>query len=387
METITWHISIQKILKDNRKLFLWTYWDKVRDVCFKEVNKVLECGTLAMGFSTYKCTDCHHTKKVSFTCKSRFCNSCGKPASDKRFSRLVSWRPDGVNYYHLAFTIPKELRPFFKRHRKALKLLPQVASQSVRYYYQQKHKATPWILAVIHTFGAQLNWNPHTHLIITDGWFTKNYQYKRTRFLPYKLILSSWKWHLLKALKQWAHSNLTDPRKEVQLLNKLYQQKDENNKQKSRYVYFSKKAESFTVVFSYIGRYLKRPVIGQSRILHYDGKNVTYCYRDKYDNEIKILTVNAIRFIGLLIQHIPPQHFSMVYYYGIFANRKKKVFVRLLYHIIGRWPLYTYTPKRMRERMRSYCGIDPFKCSCWWRYLLHAIHVPWYPTKYYREPD
>lgn len=387
METITWHISIQTILKDNRKLFLSEYGHQTRDICFETANKVLECGTWSMGYATHTCTDCGDTKKVAFTCKSRFCNSCGKPASDKRFNNLVSWRPDGVNYYHLAFTIPKELRPFFKRHRAALKLLPQVASQAVRYYFHQKHKAEPWILAVIHTFGAKLNWNPHVHLIITDGWFTQNYTYKRTWFIPYKLILSSRKWQLLKTIKQRSYDNLTNPDKEIRLINFLYKQRDDNNKEKSWYIYFSPKAESFKVVFSYIGRYLKRPVIGQSRILHYDGKDVTYCYRDKYDNEMKIITVSAIEFIWLLIQHIPPKSFPMVYYYGIFANRKKKPFLLLLYQIIGRWPLQTHAPKNMRERMIRYCGIDILRCWCGWEYMLSSLHIPWYPTRHFREPD
>ena len=387
METITWTVSIQKILDDNRKWFCKQYGHQTRKICFKTVNTVLQCGTWSMGYATHICTDCGDTKKVAFTCKSRFCNSCGKPASDKRFSNLVSWRPDGVNYYHLAFTIPEELRPFFKRHRAALKLLPQVASQAVRYYFQQQHKAIPWILAVIHTFGAQLNWNPHTHLIITDGWFTPHYTYKRTGFIPYKLILASWKWQLLKTIKQWSYDNLQNPNKEVKLINYLYQQKDSNDEEKSWYIYFSPKVESFKVVFSYIGRYLKRPVIGQSRILHYDGDNVTYYYRDKYDNQIKIHTVTAIEFIWLLIQHIPPKSFPMVYYYGIFANSRKKIFLLLLYQIVGRWPLQTCVAKNMRERMLRYCWVDLSSCSCGWSYVLWSLHIPWYPTKYFREPD
>gem|GEM_PF-4604921 len=50
----------------------------------------------------------------------------------------------------------------------------------------------------------------------------------------------------------------------------LFKQKDDSDKLKSWYIYFSKKATSFTVVLTYIGRYLKRPTISQSRILEYD---------------------------------------------------------------------------------------------------------------------
>ena len=44
---------------------------------------------------------------------------------------------------------------------------------------------------------------------------------------------------------------------------------------------------------SYIGRYLKRPILSQSRILAYDRENVTFSYKDKYDkiSETKFQTL------------------------------------------------------------------------------------------------
>jgi hypothetical protein len=49
----------------------------------------------------------------------------------------------------------------------------------------------------------------------------------------------------------------------LKILNFLRNQKDpkNNEKDKSRFVYCSKKATSYETVLSYIGRYLKRPVI------------------------------------------------------------------------------------------------------------------------------
>src|SRR6266705_1373284 len=42
------------------------------------VEKALRCRTDEMGFAQYRCADCNATKKVHFSCKSRFCPSCGK---------------------------------------------------------------------------------------------------------------------------------------------------------------------------------------------------------------------------------------------------------------------------------------------------------------------
>jgi hypothetical protein len=58
-------------------------------------------------------------------------------------NHLLSRRPPHLHYYHLVFTIPEELRDFFKRHRKALKILPQVASQAIMYFFDTEHKSIP----------------------------------------------------------------------------------------------------------------------------------------------------------------------------------------------------------------------------------------------------
>ena len=83
----------------------------------------------------------------------------------------------------------------------------------------------------------------------------------------------------------------------IRLCNVLYSQKDDNDECKSWYIYFSDKATSFRRVLTYIGRYLKRPTISESRILKYDGGSVTFQYKDKYDNENKVLSVDAYEFI------------------------------------------------------------------------------------------
>lgn len=50
---------------------------KIRDVVFKDVNRLISCGTSALGYSLYQCLDCNEFKFSFHTCKSRFCPSCG----------------------------------------------------------------------------------------------------------------------------------------------------------------------------------------------------------------------------------------------------------------------------------------------------------------------
>ncbi|MDR0650501.1 MAG: transposase [Candidatus Peribacteria bacterium] len=99
-------------------------------------------------------------------------------------------------------------------------------------------------------------------------------------------------------------------------------------------MYFSKHRSDFETIIGYIGRYVKRPVIAQSRILDYDGDTITFCYIDKTEKDffkrIKNITCSDMEFIESLVQHIPNKYFHMIYYYGIFANRVKTEYLNLI---------------------------------------------------------
>ena len=302
-------------------------------------------------------------------------------------NKLISWRPKNLKYYHLAFTIPEELRPFFKRHRAALSTLPYTASETLFYFFWKKHKCKPWLLSVIHTFGAQLNRNPHVHVMVTSWWINSNGAYKSIDFIPYKGVLLSRKKGLLRHLRyrckehlEWQNLN-----SELYLLNKIYSQKSDHDpsQEKSWYIYFSKKANSFEVVLSYIGRYLKRPVISQSRILSYNGKDVTFSYKDKKDWLTKIITTSAIDFIWLLIQHIPNKFFKMVHYSGIFANRSKHTHLKIINRYFNNTQKTPLIPTNFRDRILAFTGKDPLLCSCGWCFYKYRIAIPWYPDIYF----
>lgn len=49
----------------------------LRDIVPVEVEKMLSCGTLDAGFEIYECPNCLKSHIICYTCKSRFCNSCG----------------------------------------------------------------------------------------------------------------------------------------------------------------------------------------------------------------------------------------------------------------------------------------------------------------------
>jgi hypothetical protein len=384
MQIVTWSVSIKSILEINRISFLEEHTGLIRKNTIREVEKILICRTEEKWFVAYRCGDCGNTKRICFSCKSRFCNSCGTPASDLWMNQLMSWWPKNLLYRHLIFTIPLELREFFRRHRWALRILEQTAAQVMIHEFQHKHRILPGIMSVIHTFGAQLNWNPHVHMVCTYGWFDVNGVYHKVWSLPYPKLIHAWKVHLLKNLKAWCYENISssDCRHEVKLLNDLFSQVDDEWRAKKWYINFWEPCGFLKVIVSYIGRYLKRPTIAQSRISGYDGEFVSYTYVDKYDGDKKENKVSANEFIRLLIQHIPNRYFHMCMYRGAFANRCKKKYLSKLC-MFREYRDSPLIPKWYAHRYFRATGKDPFLCDCGCHMTLYAIIVPWYPPRYY----
>ena len=81
------------------------HWDSI----VENVEEMLQCRDPSNGYAEYICPCCFERKKVAFTCKSRFCVSCGKVYIDKWVDKTVKDIFD-VPHRHLVFTIAQQLR-------------------------------------------------------------------------------------------------------------------------------------------------------------------------------------------------------------------------------------------------------------------------------------
>ena len=70
-----WYIIFAELSSRYSKL----HWDSI----VENVEKMIGCGDPSNGYAEYVCPQCGNKKQVPFTCKSRFCTSCGKIYIDK----------------------------------------------------------------------------------------------------------------------------------------------------------------------------------------------------------------------------------------------------------------------------------------------------------------
>ena len=69
--------KIKDIFNDHWNDFVNKYKNiTIRDVVFKNVNKILKCKTFSLGYTEYECPNCH--KKTYTNMIRKYCGDCGQ---------------------------------------------------------------------------------------------------------------------------------------------------------------------------------------------------------------------------------------------------------------------------------------------------------------------
>ena len=190
------------------------------------INRYLDCGILHNGFARARCKDCGHEYLLAFSCKRRhFCPSCHQ----KRVVEFGEWLCEeilkAVPHRHFVFSIPKILRRYFLYDRKLLTELSRSAWQSLKIFLQatvSEKDPVPGPVIAIQTFGDFLGFNPHCHILCTDGCFYGNGMFRVTpafnteeleklfqhQILKMLLIKRKINEDLVNMLLSWRHSGL-----------------------------------------------------------------------------------------------------------------------------------------------------------------------------------
>jgi len=373
MEIFTGPHKIKFILQDNNnwQRFALKHPELMRPAVLENIQKLFDCRTEALGFHTYVCPRCGHTVHVPHTCKSRFCSSCGKVATDNWMNESLN-RLLNVPYFHIVFTVSDQLRILIKANRKVLlgRMLKDAAHSIIEWSKQYADDPfVPGIIAVLHTFGADLKFHPHIHLLVTAGGLsldkTRWIEDRRNYLLPEHGLKKRWKYRVLSAIRellkeQQLNIPITSPFSSLpklrRLLNDLWF--------KTWYVFIGKRLDDASFTVHYIGRYTKRPVISETRIYRYDGETVTFLYKDTTTGETAHLTLTVDEFIQRLIQHIPDKHFRQVRYYGLFAPKAQTNGLNSARKLVAQPPPRMLDPyrKNWRERRIAQTGYDPLIC-------------------------
>ncbi len=349
--------------KDNWRRYQSIYADRVTTDQIAEVEKMLGCGDPNNGFTTYICLKCGETEVVSFSCKSRVCASCGKVHADEWSKQLIS-QLFNVTHRHITFTVPAELWSILEAHSEWRKELFGAANETLR----QIIKAEPGMVMVLHPYGKDLKVNFHLHVLVTEGGLNENEEWEEQGFLSYDTLRKTWQYKILTRLREVMPEN----RETAQLIDRMFSQY-----KKGFYVHAKPRVTTGSGIERYIGRYIRHPANADTRIMGYDGDQVTFYYQER-DGTRQEVTLPVLEFIHGVVRHIPPKQFKMVRYFGLYAPRKAAK-VRALMQKIGQMLGRVVRKLNWRGRIQRDFHRDPLKCPrCGEPDMeLYNLTVPW----------
>ena len=382
---------MEGIDKNTFKKIFYDYWDAFKQTHPRfdspdyndTIQKMLDCGDpKKMGFVQYRCCYCGEIRRIAFTCKSCFCLSCAKVYTD-RWADFISRRLlPGVTYRHVVLTMPECLRIWFFRNPELLSQLMRTGHACIKDILQTCtgiKKLDIGNIIVLQTAGRPGNYNPHLHILMTAGGLDKKGKWKSVSYIPYDMMHKKWQFHLLNMLRQ----NVTDPNIEKDI-DKAWSDYPKG------FVAFLQPGEvppGGQGLAQYLAKYVVSPPISVRRIERYDGKFVSYWYRDHKTGQIEHETLTVLRFIGRMVQHILPKGFQRIRYYGLHGNvRYQKMREHLAKTIPADTPIdprgyRVLPPKPFQQRFFESFGKDPLLCpKCGSDMLLELISHPKYGT-------
>lgn len=365
--------TISEILEDHWDSFCEKYSGRIRPAVLSEVGKVISCGDSSKGFAMYTCPDCGKYIIVPFRCHSRFCNTCGV-AYQKDRCEVISAKLLNCKHRHVVFTIAEELRIYFRKDRRLLSLLFQSAAQTFSAWLTNMNKSRKFktgMVCGLHTFGRDLKWNPHIHMLVAEGALAIDGKWRNINFFPYTMLRKRWMTTLLSKMKHALDPELFDLHEFNRLVSKLYSDKSDGF-----YVHApGTDLESTDAIVKYVTRYIGRPVMAQSRITGYDGTYVTYWYQRHEDDKVEYVTEHAFDFIKKLIIHIPEKGFNMLRYYGLYAEGPD-AYPQLIRRISDSVRRHRKLFMSWRYQLDLSFGRDPLKCECGQTMELSGIYHP-----------
>ena len=378
METLSGKITLREIFLDNGNW--WKFWVKnkalIRVAIIVNVLKLILCRTPLLGHHYYECSNCGHGMKVPHSCKSRFCPPCGKKATDNWMKRAFERLPN-VTWQHITFTMPESIWELFWLNRHLFNKIPILAANIIK---QTSHKkgVIPGIYLAIHTFGRDLKRNVHLHLSTTIGGLSLDHKkWIAKGWFEHTTLKTRWRYALINLLREEYKAKRLKLPKELKSCRKSYAQFNQwldHLYQKAWVVHLNEHCKNHKHNTEYLGKYLKRPPLSETRIKAYDGKSIRFEYLDHYSGKEQAMSLNVLEFIARLIVHIPDKYFRNIRYYGFLSNRLSGKLLPIVYKLIGQEKPQSKSYVAWREMILRAFHYDPLRCpECDHLMLLTAV--------------
>ena len=326
----------------------------------RTLHALQRCRTEAMGGRVEHCDQCGHEQIVYNSCRNRHCPKCGSLDREKwLINREADFLP--VNYMHVVFTLPDKLNHLFLHHQiDCYNILFRIVNRIMNGFAANPEflDARLGYTAILHTWGQNLQYHPHLHLVVPAGGITRNNRWKPSKgdgsfLFPVDQLSSVFRAQIVEALREYVKTEAikVDPG----LFNSLFS--------KEWVVYAKPPFAGPKQVLSYLGRYTHRVAISNNRILQVDDKQVTFIWRDYHqDNKMIITSLKGSDFLKRFSLHILPSGFTRIRHYGFLSSAAKTKALEALREYFS-MPEVNRSNQSWQEIASCRMGINPLCCT------------------------
>ena len=309
------------------------YADKLLPSHRQALWAIESCRTERLGGQVYGCPNCQEFQYSYHSCRNRHCPKCQQEQTQS-WLQVQQEILLPVPYFLLTFTLPSELRDLVRANQKALySLLFQASADAA-----QKLALDPrylggqiGLVGVLHTWTRNLIFHPHVHYLVPGGavhpdgttWLPARQGF----FLPVRALSKLFRAAFRRGLEKL---KLFD-----KLPAKVWTQ---------AWVVHCKPVGDGQAALKYLAPYIHRVAISNRRLLAFDNRGslessqVTFRYRASDSGQLKICTLSVEHFFQRFLQHVLPQAFVKVRYYGFLGASVRRKLVALQFRLCAHLP-------------------------------------------------
>lgn len=345
------------------------------------LDDIVHCRTAFFGGHLLRCDECGHEDISYNSCRNRHCPKCQVGARAEWLAeRERELLP--VQYFHVVFTIPKEIAPVALLNKRIVYgILLQTSAETLR-----EVAATPKylgaeiaILSVLHTWGQNLQHHPHVHCVVPGGGISPDESHwmhcRDGFFLPVKVLGRLFRGKFLarlrteydKGLLELGHGSiekLADGSRFKEWLSALYE--------KDWVVYAKRPFGGPEQVLRYLASYTHRTAISNHRLVSLREGKVSFRWKDyAHGCRRRVMSLAAPEFLRRFLLHVLPKGFVRIRHYGFLANRHRSAKLELCRELLRSEKAESASAGNRRE---SDVPEDAFPCPACERGLMCRVY-------------
>lgn len=299
-------VAIQNIFREHAPAYLEKYGDRMPRNHRSVIDAILSCRTPACGMTVYECAGCGKHHHIFRSCGNRHCPACQNQKALDWMDRQLDRQVPGP-YFMITFTVPKEIRRFFRsRQSIAYDALFKASSAAMKKLVRDGKFIggdVPGFFGVLHTWGRTLNYHPHIHYVVAGGAWSKDdnawHPSRPDFYVPNKALSRICRAKFRDLMRDAGMSRLIDPG--------IFREGWNVNIQP---------VGAAEQSIRYLSHYVFKVAISDHRIVDAADGTVTFSYKKPKSRRTRYMELDAQDFMSRFLQHSLPPGFMKVRYYG-----------------------------------------------------------------------